>query len=69
MILLEIAVCILSGPMFVNVLKMGYKIAYFNGAGKHIYLLLPCKRLIGSSKLDLADKRKLLKIVKIMFQR
>ena len=27
------------------------------------------KRLIGSSKLDLADKRKLLKIVKIMFQR
>ena len=55
--------------MFVNVLKMGYKIAYFNGAGKHIYLLLPCKRLIGSSKLDLADKRKLLKIVKIMFQR
>ena len=59
--------------MFVNVLKMGYKIPT-----KDILLVVLentfisfclAKRFIGSSKLDLADKRKLLKIVKIMFQR
>ena len=59
--------------MFVNVLKMGYKIPT-----KDILLMVLentfisfclAKKLIGSSKLDLADKRKLLKIVKIMFQR
>lgn len=59
--------------MFVNVLKMGYILPT-----KDILLMVLettfisfclAKRLAGSSKLDLADKRKLLKIVKIMFQR
>lgn len=59
--------------MFVNVLKMGYILPT-----KDILLMVLettfisfclAKKLVGSSKLDLADKRKLLKIVKIMFQR
>ena len=59
--------------MFVNVLKMGYILPT-----KDILLMVLettlisfclAKKLVGSSKLDLAVKRKLLKIVKIMFQR